>query len=274
MTTDKPVVDSLTAQGKGVSQEEAPPQTIIGTFTTIEAVRDAAVRARALVGVGLGKDIMRKFGCKIADIPQHRWQEAGEFFDSLTTNGETIMRSCEAQCDTDFNNTLNFGHESVTRGFPSFIQNPYGKSPIIPAKVDGGAEGIIRPGKFSSACLVPDSIREAVLPSNFDGDGPGEEDGPWAKGWEDRVGCPKIIRDAEQRRQTVQAEAMVNLAVGYTLVQLHATIMKTTPDLLDKVKRSMKIYPEALAQFQRDYSVDQQIDDAGVVTIIVTPKEV
>lgn len=238
MTTDKQVADSLTTQGKTISQEEAPPQTIIGTFDTRKSVVDAAIRAREHVGVGLANRIMMKYGVKLADLPEGKWQEAGEWFTSM----------------------------------------------IIPPVADGGAEGIIRPGKFASAGIVPDSIRESIIPTNFDGDGPGEEDGPWAKGWEDRAGGPTIIRDverqqlvnAEVRRQTVQAEAMVNLAVGVTLIKEHLALIGHEDDKFagHLAKRQITVSLKDLIEFQRLYTVTQEIQPDGGFIISISPKEV
>lgn len=83
MTTTKPEAANLTVQGKTTSQEEAPPQTIIGTFPTLDSVLQAAIMARDKVGVGLSNAILKKYGCKIADLPQDKWQEAGEWFKRL-----------------------------------------------------------------------------------------------------------------------------------------------------------------------------------------------
>lgn len=125
-------------------------------------------------------------------------------------------------------------------------------------------------------------------------DGPGEEDGPWAKGWADRTSAEHIIRrgkggvvdqhepftvssreihqtdpipdairqrlvEAEQRRQTVQAEAMVNLAVGIVLTRQGLT--------------SIGISKQDLIDFQQNYTVKQQIGEDGGFIITVTPKE-
>lgn len=206
MTTDKQVADNLTTQGKTISQEEAPPQTII------PRVSNAYAR---------------------------------------------FAEECKG------------------------IQFNVGE-PIIPPAVDGGAEGILRPGKFASAKIVPDSIRESIIPTNFDGDGPGEEDGPWAKGWEDRAGGPTIIRDverqqlvnAEVRRQTVQAEAMVNLAVGVVAAKMSTHGFKFTRDANGKPdKFRIAVSPQELLDFQRLYTVTQEIQPDGGFIISISPKE-
>ena len=284
MTTDKQVVDSLTTQGKTTSQEEVPPQTIIGTFDTIESVRDAAVKARARVGFGLGNDILRRYGVKIADLPKDKWQEAGEWFNSLAV---PIIRPCEAPCAT-FNEVLNYGHApNAYARFAEECKDIQFKSAsdlqIIPPAVDGGAEGIIRPGKFASGGIVPDSIREAIMPPNFDGDGPGEEDGPWAKGWEQRAGIIPVVNEvsgksysdmvaAEQRRQAVQAEAMVNLAVGVTMMSF-GMLAITQPNAPSKLCGGrITITPKDLENFQQKYVVHQEVRNEGDFTIIVSPK--
>ena len=233
MTTDKQIVDSLTAQGKTVSQEEAPPQTIIGTFPTLDSVLQAAIRARDRVGAGAGlhKLIMRKFGSKVADIPQHRWQEAGEWFDSIIIpaavdgGAEGIIRVCETTCRPKFNEVLNFGH-----------------APIIPTAVDGGAEGII-PFKVALDEHFVDPISDM-----------------WRK----------QLFESEIRRQTVQAEAMVNLAVGVTLMTLGGLNDMTGQPIANRVH----IRPKDLEAFQSKYTVTQEVQPDGGFIVSVTPKEV
>ena len=197
MTTDKQVVDSLTTQGKTTSQEEVPPQTIIGTFDTIESVRDAAVKARARVGFGLGNDILRRYGVKIADLPKDKWQEAG------------------------------------------------------------GAEGIIRPGK---------------------GGNPGQFE-PFTVSMSDLDIDPvaDVIRRqfiaAEQRRQAVQAEAMVNLAVGVVAAKMSTHGFKFTRDANGKPdKFRIAVSPQELLDFQRLYTVTQEIQSDGGFIISIAPK--
>lgn len=153
MTTDKQVVDSLTTQGKGISQEEAPPQSIIMPVVPTET----------------------------------------QFAVDLIKGG-----------------------------------------PIIPANVDGGAEGIISPKvMLSDFAATPAFVLADPL-------------------------LDKVVA-AEHRRQTVQAEAMVNLAVGVVLSQQGITSMTITPHDLDI--------------FQQEYSVRQEINSDGSFTIIVTEKE-
>lgn len=65
--------------------------------------------------------------------------------------------------------------------------------------------------------------------------------------------------EAASRRQSVQAESMVNLAVGIVLTrQGQTSIYISKQDLLD---------------FQQNYTVNQQIGDDGGFIITVTPKE-
>lgn len=109
-------------------------------------------------------------------------------------------------------------------------------------------------------------------------DGPGEEDGPWAKDWADRVGndqLPKQIVAAEKRRQTVQAEAMVNLAVGVVAMKMSTHSIKYVRDTKgypDKFR--ITITPQDIAYFQNDYTVEQVQNKDGSFTILVTRKEV
>lgn len=152
MTTTKPVVDSLTTQGKGMPENDVPPQTIIppGKFATGGIVPD-------LIVTGLA---------------------------SLPLPGEHI----------------------------------------IPIKVDGGAEGIIR---LDVPIKTTPAFDEFVA--------------------------------AEQRRQVVQAESMVNLAIGVVLARQGQT--------------SIGIAKQDLLDFQQNYTVNQQIGEDGGFIITVTPKE-
>ena len=258
MTTDKQVVDSLTTQGKTTSQEEVPPQTIIGTFDTIESVRDAAVKARARVGFGLGNDILRRYGVKIADLPKDKWQKAGEWFNSLAV---PIIRPCEAPCAT-FNEVLNYGHApNAYARFAEECKDIQFKSAsdlqIIPPAVDGGAEGIIRPGK---------------------GGNPGQFE-PFTVSMSDLDIDPvaDVIRRqfiaAEQRRQAVQAEAMVNLAVGVVAAKMSTHGFKFTRDANGKPdKFRIAVSPQELLDFQRLYTVTQEIQSDGGFIISIAPK--
>ena len=208
MTTDKQVVDSLTTQGKTTSQEEVPPQTIIGTFDTIESVRDAAVKARARVGFGLGNDILRRYGVKIADLPKDKWQEAG-------------------------------GAEGIIR----------------PGK--GGNPGQFEPFTVSMSDLDIDPVAGIIPVVN-------EVSG---KAYSDMVA-------AEVRRQAVQAEAMVNLAVGVTMMSLEMLTI-TQPNAPSKLCGGrITITPKDLENFQQKYVVHQEVRNEGDFTIIVSPKEV
>lgn len=80
---------------------------------------------------------------------------------------------------------------------------------------------------------------------------------------------------AEQRRQTVQAEAMVNLAVGVVAAKMsthHITFTRDHAGIPNKFRIS--ITAKELADFQRDYVVDQQVREDGSFIISVTPKGV
>lgn len=107
-------------------------------------------------------------------------------------------------------------------------------------------------------------------------DGPGEEDGPWAKGWADRIGNDPLferVLAAEQRRQTVQAEAMVNLAVGVVAMKMTTHSIKYVRDtkgLPDKFR--ITITPQDITYFQNDYTVEQVQNKDGSFTILVTRK--
>lgn len=210
MTTKNEVVDSLTTQGKGTSQEEAPPQTIIGTFPTLDSVVQAAIMARDKVGVGLSNAIVKKYGRKIADLPQDKWQEAGEWFDSMVTNGENIIMPV-VPTETQFARKIEEAHG-------------IGGPKIIPP---------------SDEQLASRKTAEEVFNKSF----------------------TQLAFEAEQRRQTVQAEAMVNLAVGVVLTQVLGV-------------RNVTITQEDLFNFNRAYSATQHKNDDGSFTIIVTPKEV
>lgn len=212
MTTTKPVVDSLSTQGKTTSQEEVPPQTIIGTFDTIESVRDAAVKARARVGFGLGNDILRRYGVKIADLPKDKLQEAGEWFNSLAV-------------------------------------------PIIrPGK--GGNPGQFEPFTVSMSDLDIDPVAGIIPVVN-------EVSG---KAYSDMIA-------AEQRRQAVQAEAMVNLAVGVVAAKMSTHGFKFTRDANGKPdKFRIAVSPQELLDFQRLYTVTQEIQPDGGFIISIAPK--
>lgn len=80
---------------------------------------------------------------------------------------------------------------------------------------------------------------------------------------------------AEQRRQTVQAEAMVNLAVGVVAMKMTTHSIKYVRDtkgLPDKFR--ITITPQDIAYFQNDYTVEQVQNKDGSFTILVTRKEV
>ena len=70
---------------------------------------------------------------------------------------------------------------------------------------------------------------------------------------------------AEQRRQTVQAESMVNLAVGVTLMK---------SGILDGLfgEAHVEISPKDLIDFQQNYTVTQEIQPDGGFIISVSPK--
>lgn len=161
MTTDKQVADSLTAQGKGMSDNDAPPQTIIPTLVT---------------------------------------------------------------CGPNYRDTLSFA------------------SPIIPPAVTGGAEGVIR----------------SPHPSD---DGPSSSPGPWAKGWEDRVGVTKKLEEA----------GIIPPTEGLVERILHLKLKYTDSQILGV--RNVTITPQDLFDFQRDYTARQEINVDGSHTIIVTKKE-
>lgn len=106
--------------------------------------------------------------------------------------------------------------------------------PIIPPAVDGGAEGIIPLANEASGKAYSDMVA------------------------------------AEQRRQTVQAEAMVNLAVGVVALKMSTHGMRFVFDntgIPDKFRIS--ITPQDLAVFQRDYVVDQELGEDGGFIISV-----
>ena len=141
---------------------------------------------------------------------------------------------------------------------------------IIPAKVDGGAEGIIP--------LSPEQIDD--IAGTFYGDNISIVDRQFARKIEAAhgIGGPTTIRDverqqlvnAEQRRQAVQAEAMVNLAVGVTLMTCGSlTDVRGKP-----IANGISISPEALVDFQRLYTVTQEIQSDGGFIISISPKEV
>lgn len=83
-------------------------------------------------------------------------------------------------------------------------------------------------------------------------------------------GSEGIIRDAEERRQTVQAEAMVNLAVGVALMTFGAL----TDPRGNRVGGHVKVSPKDLEEFQHNYTVTQEVRPDGGFIISVTPKEV
>ena len=207
MTTTKPVVDSLTTQGKGMPENDVPPQTIIGT----------SPRGKFASG-GIVPDSIRK-----------------AVFGEPFLPGETI----------------------------------------IPAKVDGGAEGIIP--------LSPEQIDD--IAGTFYGDNISIVDRQFARKIEAAhgIGGPTTIRDverqqlvnAEQRRQTVQAEAMVNLAVGVVAAKMSTHGVKFTRDATGKPdKFRVSITPQELLGFQRLYTVTQEIQSDGGFIISIAPKEV
>jgi len=133
---------------------------------------------------------------------------------------------------------------------------------------------IIPTGKFAAGGIIPSSIRAAIEPNcsahcdEVDGGAEGilrtNIDGT----------THDVLRqqlvESELRRQTVQAEAMVNLAVGVTLLGLGHLA-----DIHGK-SRGWKVImtPEDLAEFQQGYTVEQQIAEDGGFIITVTPKEV
>ena len=168
MTTTKPVVDSLTTQGKGMPENDVPPQTII--------------------------------------------------------------RDCETPCG----------------GFTE-VRN-YGSTPIIPPAVSGGAERIIPAEPNCSAHYDDEFI---IRPTS-------EAQASVGKNYSDMVA-------AEQRRQTVQAESMVNLAVGVTLMK---------SGILDGLfgEAHVEISPKDLIDFQQNYTVTQEIQPDGGFIISVSPK--
>lgn len=164
MTTKNEVVDSLTTQGKGTSQEEAPPQTIIMPVVPTET----------------------------------------QFAVDLIKGG-----------------------------------------PIIPANVDGGAEGVISPKvMLSDFAATPAFVSADPL-------------------------LDKLVA-AEQLRQKVQAEAMVNLAIGVTLMTFGAL----TDPRGNRVGGHIKVRPKDLEEFQRDYTVTQEVQSDGGFIISVRPREV
>lgn len=125
--------------------------------------------------------------------------------------------------------------------------------------------------KFSSGGIIPSSIRAALEPrlpgetiirtepncsAHYDDEfiirPTSEAQAAAGKNYSDMLA-------AEQRRQSVQAEAMVNLAVGIVLTRQGQT--------------SIGISKQDLADFQQAYTVNQQIGDDGGFIITVTPKE-
>lgn len=244
MATTKPEAANLTVQGKGMPGNDVPPQTIIPSI-------------------------------------------------SYRKNVDMLNGTLKMAIKSDFRSKEFVPGKAVS----SHHVQPLPSEHIIPTKVDGGAEGItplsderiddIAGTFYGDGISVVDrqfarKIEEAhgiggpkIIPTNFDGDGPGEEDGPWAKGWEDRVGGPGIIRVAEQRRQTVQAEAMVNLAVGVVAAKMSTHGFQFTHDAKGKPdKFRIAVSPQELLDFQRLYTVTQEIKPDGGFIISVTPKEV
>lgn len=122
-----------------------------------------------------------------------------------------------------------------------------------------------KPDTANPAPQGNDALGNTVPPqtcTTLETDGPGEEDGPWAKGWADRIGNDPLFEGvlaAEQRRQTVQAEAMVNLAVGIVITKILGL-------------RHITITPQDLVDFQRQYVAEQVQNKDGSFTILVTGK--
>lgn len=208
MTTDKQVADSLTTQGKTISQEEAPPQTII--------------------------------------------------------------RDCETPC-VGFNKVLNYGSAPIISPEEGRVYDAsWGKlGPKSDMYVDGGAEWIIP--------LLDDQIDD--IAGTFYGDGISIVDRQFARKIEAAHGIRDVERqqlvNAEVRRQTVQAEAMVNLAVGVVAAKMSTHGFKFTRDANGKPdKFRIAVSPQELLDFQRLYTVTQEIQSDGGFIISIAPKEV
>lgn len=196
MTTTKPVVDSLAMQGKGMPENDVPPQTIIPTSIDEDADRLATKR---LIQSGIIRPELSQFSV-----------------------GGIVP-------------------DSVRLGLGNL---PLPGEHIIPIKVDGGAEGIIRADELSVGDMK--AVQITVTNAEY-------TIGPMS----DAIRLRLV--EAASRRQSVQAESMVNLAVGIVLTRQGQT--------------SIDISKQDLLDFQQNYTVSQQIGEDGGFIITVTPKE-
>lgn len=165
--------------------------------------------------------------------------------DSLTTQGKGVPEK-DVPPQTIIGTVKKFhtGGYVGTGEIPEGARLPLIGERIIPPKVDGGAEGII------PTIVWPDAPASSWKPLADD------------------------FFEAEQRRQTVQAEAMVNLAVGVVAMKMsthHITFTRDHAGIPNKFRIS--ITANELVEFQRDYIVDQQVREDGAFMISVTKKE-